>query len=160
MDEMDKKIVIAMQDDFPLCADPYQQIAAKIGIGEEELLRRLKRQFAEGKIRKMGAVLQHREVGFAANALCVWVVPEERLEEVGRSMAACSAVTHCYSRIPVPEWPYNFYVMIHARTRKECEAMVAELSRKTGLDNYDMLFSTREWKKTSMRYFREVGKNA
>ncbi|SDF19803.1 AsnC family transcriptional regulator [Sporolituus thermophilus] len=155
LDALDKKIIAAMQDEFPLVSDPYRVIAERLGISEDELLRRLERYRQTGQLRKMGAVLRHREVGYAANALCAWVVTPEREEEVGRLMAAHPAVTHCYSRLPAEEWPYNFYTMVHAHTRAECREIVEALARAAGLDQYTMLFSTREWKKTSMHYFRE-----
>lgn len=156
LDALDKKIIAAMQDEFPLVPEPYRQIAASLGISEEELLKRLQGYRASGKIRKMGAVLRHREVGYAANALGAWIVPEERISEVGRSFAKSPLVTHCYARDPQPpDWPYNFYTMIHAHTREECCAIAAQLAAEVGLTEYTMLFSTREWKKNSMRYFRE-----
>lgn len=153
LDALDKKIIAAMQVEFPLVAEPYKEIAKRIGISEEELLERLSSYRQSGKIRKMGAVLKHREVGFSANALCAWLVPEERIEEVGQIMMRHPAITHCYSRIPQPEWPYNFYIMLHAHSREECRTMAAELAQATSLNQYTMLFSTKEWKKTSMRYF-------
>ena len=83
MDLIDRKIVIAMQDDFPLVPEPYQELAGRIGISEEELLTRLQKQRRTGCIRKMGAVLRHREVGYTANALCAWIVEEDRLRHDG-----------------------------------------------------------------------------
>lgn len=159
LDELDKKIIAAMQDEFPLVAEPYKEIASRIGISETELLTRLNDYCKTGKIRKMGAVLKHREVGYAANALCAWIVPDERIDEVGQIMKQHPAVTHCYSREPRPEWPYNFYVMLHAHTREECRAMAEELANAIGLRQFTMLFSTREYKKTSMRYFVEKAQN-
>lgn len=155
LDELDKKIIAAMQDDFPLVAEPYREIAERLNISEAELLTRLQRFRTNGHIRKMGAVLRHREVGYAANALCAWNVPVERIEEIGAQLAAKETITHCYVREAQPGWRYNFYTMLHAHTREECRKMAEEISRQTGLTDYIMLFSTKEWKKTSMRYFCE-----
>jgi len=155
LDELDKKIIAAMQDEFPLVAEPYREIAERLGISENELLSRLSQYRQCGQIRKMGAVLRHREVGYAANALCAWVVPDEQLEEIGKFMAGNPAVTHCYVRVSQPEWPYNFYTMLHAHTREECRKIASQLAAATGLNDYIMLYSTKEWKKTSMRYFCE-----
>lgn len=157
LDALDKKIIAVMQDDFPLVAEPYKEIAQRVGISEKELLERLNAYRRTGKIRKMGAVLKHREVGFAANALCAWIVPEDRIDEVGKIFMDHPAITHCYSRVSQPEWPYNFYIMLHAHTREECRKMVEKLAEATGLSRYTMLFSTREYKKASMRYFVEKG---
>lgn len=155
LNELDKKIIAAMQDEFPLVEEPYKEIAAKVGISETELLAKLKDYCRTGKIRKMGAVLKHREVGFAANALCAWIVPEERIDEVGYIMMQHPAITHCYARQSQAKWPYNFYTMLHSHTREECRQMAKELATAANLTDYKMLFSTREYKKTSMKYFVE-----
>jgi DNA-binding Lrp family transcriptional regulator len=70
-------------------------------------------------------------------------------------MTACSLVTHCYTRVPHPDWNYNFYIMLHAPTREECRHIADKLAKEAGISDYIMLFSVREWKKTSMRYFSE-----
>ena len=155
MDALDKKIIRAMQDEFPLVAEPYKEISQRLGIEEEELLSRLQGYKAAGQIRKMGAVLRHREVGFSANVLCAWEVPAERLDEVGRKLAEDPAVSHCYDRNTVVGWPYNIYTMIHGHSREECVAIADRLAKVSGIENRAMLFSVKEWKKTSMRYFSE-----
>ena len=155
LDDLDKTIIAAMQDDFPLVEEPYSLIAQRLHISEDELLTRLRKYRKNGQMRKMGVVLRHREVGYAANALCAWIVPCERNEEVGSIMMAHPAVTHCYSRATSPDWPYNFYTMIHAQTREGCASIAAKLSLESAVTEYILLFSTKEWKKTSMRYFKD-----
>jgi len=155
LDELDKKIIAIMQEDFPLVAEPYREIADKLGINEDELLKRLQEYYKSGKIRKMGAVLKHREVGYAANALCAWIVPEERVTEVGTLFSKFAVVTHCYARVTQPDWPYNFYTMLHSHTREQCKSIAEDLASQAGLSEYIMLFSTKEWKKRSMQYFKE-----
>lgn len=155
MDALDKKIIRTVQKDFPLVANPYKILAQRIGISEEELLTRLKKYKLEGQIRKMGAVLGHYKSGFSANVLCAWVVPEERMDEVGAAMAANASVSHCYDRTTTQDWPYNVYTMIHAKSHDECEAIVAALAQENNLTQKVMLYSVKEWKKTSMRYFEE-----
>ena len=155
LSEVDKKIVRAMQGDFPIVAEPYKKIAEEVGITEEELLARLEQFRQDGTIRHFGAVLKHREVGFAANVLCVWVVPEERMDEVAANMCSHMAVTHCYDRNTTPDWPYNFYTMIHGSSRENCEEIAAQLAEENNLSQRTMLYTGKEWKKTSMRYFCE-----
>jgi DNA-binding Lrp family transcriptional regulator len=155
LDELDKKIISIMQDDFPIVPEPYREIAAKLEITEGELLQRLKKYKQSGKIRKMGAVLKHREVGYKANALCAWIVPEEKIKVVGQLFSKSAVVTHCYARVTQPEWPYNFYTMLHAATREQCNLIAKELAQQAELSEYIMLFSTKEWKKNSMQYFKE-----
>lgn len=151
--ELDKKIVRAMQDELPLVAEPFKLIAEEIDATEEQVLARLRLMQADGALRKMGAVLKHREVGFRANALGVWIVPEERMNEVADIMCAHMAVTHCYDRNVTPDWPYNFYTMIHGTSREDCQQIAAVLSEETGISQYELLYTGREWKKTSMKYF-------
>ena len=151
--EIDKKIVRLLQGEFPLVAEPYKALAAEIGIAEEELLVRIAAMREEKKIRKM--VLRHREVGFTANSLCVWNVPDARVDEVARRMAEHPRVSHCYDRNREADWPYNLYTMIHGYSRAECEGIAAELAAATGIDDRRMLYTKREWKKTSMKYFTE-----
>jgi len=153
LDELDKKIIAALQDDFPLVAEPYRELGKRIGISEETLLNRLKEFRERGELRRMGAVLRHREIGYVANALCAWKVADERVEEVAFLMSEYPAVTHCYERVTYPDWPYNLYIMLHGRSRDECREMAGRLAETTGLTEYLMLFSTHEWKKASMRYF-------
>ena len=155
MDELDKEIVRAMQEDFPLVREPYKEIAREIGISEELLLERLKAFRQDGRIRKMGAVLQHRTAGFAANVLCAWEVPAERMDEIAAAMSRHPAVSHCYDRNVEPGWPYNLYTMIHGHSRAECEAIAEALGETCGVSNRAMLYSVKEWKKTSMKYFCE-----
>ena len=114
---------------------------------------RLRLMKEDGALRKMGAVLRHREVGFRANALGVWVVPEERMDQVAEIMCSHMAVTHCYDRNVMPDWPYNFYTMIHGTSREDCQQIAQDLAKETGISQYELLYTGREWKKTSMKYF-------
>ena len=153
--ELDRKIVRLLQGEFPLVAEPYKVLAAEIGITEEQLLARIAAMREEKKIRKMGAVLRHREVGFTANSLCVWNVPDARVDEVAKRMAEHPRVSHCYDRNREADWQYNLYTMIHGYSRAECEDIATELAAATGIDDRRMLYTKREWKKTSMKYFIE-----
>lgn len=151
----DEEIIKALQEDFPLCEEPYKVLAERAGVTEEEFLKRVQDFVAEKKIRKMGAVLRHREVGFKFNALCAWEVPPEKLDDVAKIMSNHPAVSHCYDRNTAPNWNYNLYTMIHAKTREECDAIVLALAEITGVENYQVLYSKKEWKKTSMKYFKD-----
>ena len=106
-------------------------------------------------MRRFSAVLHHRRAGFKANAMAVWKVPEERAEEVGLIMAQNPWVTHCYQRPTFPDWEYTHFTMIHASTKRECSQVVADISDKTGITENQLLYSTREYKKTRVRYFVE-----
>ena len=152
---LDKEIIKVLQEDFPLCEEPYKVLAEKVGISEEEFLQRVQNLIDEKKIRKMGAVLRHREAGFTANALCAWNVPPEKIDDIAKIMSSHSAVSHCYDRTTAPNWIYNLYTMIHAKSREECDAIISELSKATGIENFQIMYSKKEWKKTGMKYFCE-----
>lgn len=151
--EEDRRIVRLLADGLPLVPRPYAALAARAGMTEEALLGRMRALRARGVLRRVGAVLQHRRAGFLANALCVWDVPEERLDAVGAAVSREEAVSHCYTRETAPGWPYNFYAMLHARDRAACGAAAARIARETGLGAPRVFYSVREWKKASMRYF-------
>lgn len=151
--DIDKKIISILQDDLPLVEAPYELIARKIGIGEEELIARIKRMKELGVLRRFGATLRHQKVGYVANAMSAWVVPRDKVEEVGKTLASYPQVTHCYERTPKGGLPYNLYAMIHGRSPEDCERIAREVAERTGITDYVLLFSSRENKKSSMQYF-------
>lgn len=155
LEEKDQRIVRALADGIPFVPRPYAALAEKAGMEEEEFLSRLKKMKEQGTLRRVGAVLQHRRAGFAANALCVWIVPEERLDAVGAAVSREPSVSHCYSRETAPDWPYNFYAMIHAKSREACEKFADRISAANDLGERKTFYSVREWKKAAMRYFCE-----
>jgi DNA-binding Lrp family transcriptional regulator len=101
----------------------------------------------------MAAVLHHREAGFRANAMGVWVVPPERAEEVGRIMGSFLGVSHCYLRPTYPDWPYNIFTMVHGQNEKDCQDIISAISQATGITEYALLYSTKEYKKVRLKYF-------
>lgn len=153
IDETDKKVIQLIQGDIPLDARPFALMAEKFGMGEEELIDRIKSLQQRGIIRRFGATLRHQEAGFSANAMVAWMVPEERIEAVGGAMAAFREVTHCYQRRPFKDWKYNLYTMIHGDTEEQCYRIAEKMSAETGISDYTLLFSEKEFKKTSMQYF-------
>ncbi|AOY74875.1 AsnC family transcriptional regulator [Clostridium formicaceticum] len=153
--ELDKKIISVLQEDIPLSSEPYKAIAEALEIEEIELLRRIQKYMDSGILRRIGAVLRHRQAGFTANAMVVWEVEPHRTKEVGTKMATFSEVTHCYERPTHRNWPYNLFTMIHGTNKEACYEMAEELSKTVNVENYRLLFSSEELKKTSMKYFCE-----
>ena len=151
--EIEKKIITSLQNDLPLCSQPFKAIAEQVGISEDELLAGIRRFKQQGIIRRFGAIVNHRNLGIAANAMVVWRVPKEKSQEIGKIMAAFPEVTHCYERPTYPDWQYNLFTMIHGVSRDECERVIAQISERTGVKDYRQLYSTRELKKVSMKYF-------
>jgi DNA-binding Lrp family transcriptional regulator len=153
IDEVDKRVIQLIQGDLPLDLRPFGVLAEQAGISEKEFVERVASLKKKGIIRRFGATLRHQEAGFSSNAMVAWIVPEEQIEEVGKTMARFRAVTHCYQRKTHKVWPYNLYTMIHGDGREKCRGIAKQMSRKAGIRDYILLFSEKEFKKTSMQYF-------
>ncbi|MBW2249506.1 MAG: Lrp/AsnC family transcriptional regulator [Deltaproteobacteria bacterium] len=151
--ELEKKIIASIQGDIPVISRPYLEISKKLKISEETLLKTLKDLCDRGVIRRFGATIRHQKSGFSANAMVAWIVDEKRVEEVGDKMSSFKEVSHCYRRNPTDEWPYNLYTMVHANSEDACREIARTMSSETRVENYKLLFSQRELKKTSMKYF-------
>ena len=156
IDTMDQRIIRRLQKEFPLTAAPYQQLAQEIGISESELLERLRRMRESGVLRKMGAVLQHRNAGFHGNALCCWRIPEQQLSEMAGQMADCSFISHVYLRQPHSKWPYNLYTVFHSHSREQCLVLIREMAQRFGIENYQILFSRKNWKRSQLLLLKET----
>jgi len=153
--DLEVSIVKELQGDLPLVQRPFEPIADKLGIEEKDLVTKLQEMDDQGIIRRFSAILHHRSVGFSANAMGAWRVPEDKAEEVGTKMAKFPQVSHCYQRPTFPTWPYSLFTMIHGKTAEDCEQVAKLISQDTGIEDYRLLYSTREFKKVSMRYFTE-----
>jgi DNA-binding Lrp family transcriptional regulator len=151
MDNVDEIILRAVQDGIPLTHSPFSEIASQLDMTEEEIISKIKIMQEKGIIRRFGASIGHRDIGIVANAMCVWNVPDKRVEEVGTIMANFSEVTHCYERPRREGWNYNLFTMVHSYTREDCENIATDISKATGIDDYKLLFSEREFKKTGVR---------
>ncbi|MBT8359047.1 MAG: Lrp/AsnC family transcriptional regulator [Desulfobacterales bacterium] len=151
--KLEKKIIASIQEDIPVKSRPYLEISQKLKISEETLLETLQGLCDRGVIRRFGATIRHQKSGFAANAMVAWIVDEDRVDEVGVKMASFRQVSHCYRRNPNEQWPYNLYTMIHAKDKDTCQETARQMSRETSVKDYKLLFSRRELKKTSMKYF-------
>jgi DNA-binding Lrp family transcriptional regulator len=153
IDERDKTIIGLIQGDLPLQKKPFAKMAESIGMTEIEFLKRIRALKASGVIRRFGATLRHQEAGFSSNAMVAWIVPDDRIEEVGKAMAEFREVTHCYQRRPQKDWKYNLFTMVHGDDKEACYQVAKRMSQATGMDEYILLFSEKEFKKTSMAYF-------
>jgi DNA-binding Lrp family transcriptional regulator len=151
--DIEKKIIASIQQDMPVMETPYLPIAGRLGISENTLLETLRRLCDSGVIRRFGATLRHQRTGYRANAMAAWRVSENRIDEIGAVMASFRQVSHCYRRNPTPRWPYNLYTMIHADDEAACRETARAMAQAAAVDDYTLLFSRQELKKTSMVYF-------
>ncbi len=153
IDEVDKKVIALIQGDLPLVPKPYAVMAEMVGMSEEKLLDRVKNLKKRGILRRFGATLRHQEAGFSSNAMVAWAVPDDRVEGIGETLSRFREVTHCYQRKPQEDWQYNVYTMIHGNNHEQCYEIAERMSLSTGINEYVLLFSEKEFKKTSMEYF-------
>lgn len=153
LSEKDKEIIARLSGDIPEGKEPFKMLARELNLREEKLLRKISEWKKKGIIRRFGAILNHRAAGYGENAMVVWRVPGEQSREVGKMMASLPEVSHCYERVPQADWSYNLFTMIHGRTREDCERIAKAISKDAGVTGYRLLYSTRQFKKTSMKYF-------
>jgi len=120
---------------------------------EKKFLKAIRQFVRRGMIRRFGAILRHQIAGYRGNAMAVWNVPEDEIGWVSQTMASFPAVSHCYLRPAQPQWNFNLYTMIHGKNPEDCRRTAQKISKEIGIRNYRLLFSKREHKKSSMRYF-------
>ncbi|MFQ5887142.1 MAG: siroheme decarboxylase subunit beta [Candidatus Hydrothermarchaeales archaeon] len=153
LDEKDKLILRELQDDIPLVSRPFNAVGEDLGIGEDEVIARVKKMLDKGIVRRFSASLRHRKLGIISNPLCIWKIPEDKVDEVGQKMASFKEVTHCYERPTAPgRWDYNLYTMIHGYDKKDVERVAEKISEAVGIKDYELLFSTKEFKKIYKRF--------
>lgn len=152
MDEVDYKILFETNKGLLLTVEPFNEIAAQLGITPQEVIARLVKLRDSGVIRRFGASIKPNDLGFSANALVAWKVPENRVQEVGSFLSQYSEVTHCYERKTIAgKWEYNLYTVMHARKREAIKLLVNNLSEATAVNDYLILYSTRDLKKAYAR---------
>jgi len=152
--QTENAILRIVQDTLPDSATPYADIARRTGSTEKDVLALLKKLKQGGQIRRFGATLRHQQAGYGFNAMVAWYIEEGfDPDEVGKVMATRPEISHCYLRPSCMDWPYDMYTMIHGKSRDDCMQVVRELTEQTGVTQYEMLFSIKELKKTSMEYF-------
>ena len=149
-------VIKELQKDIAVTSEPYKEAIEKLGLDYDTFFQIAQELKESGVMRRFATILNHRKAGFSANAMSVWSVPEEKGEEIGRQLAEFSAVSHCYLRPRYPNWPYNLFAMVHAKTQEECDTLIEEMAQETGLREYGKLYSTREFKKQRLVYFDEA----
>lgn len=154
LDETDRKIIELTQAGLPLVSRPYEDIAQRLGIESGEVISRMKKMQLSGVIRRIAAVPNHYALGYKANGMTVWDVPDDRISELGQKVGALEFVSHCYHRPRnLPDWPFNLFAMVHAHNHDEARSLMAEIAKVIGQDDrgHDILFSTKILKKTGLR---------
>ena len=153
--EEDKKFIRELQKDMEIVDRPFQKAAENLDMTEDQVFEKLHYYEEIGVMRRYAAILRHREAGFTANGMIVWKVPKERISTVGNKLGAFPQVSHCYERPVYPDWPYNVFSMIHCKSFDEAGEVAGQIQKQINVDEYKILFSSREFKKTRVEYFVE-----
>ena len=151
IDQKDLDLLKIAQDGVLLTMRPFQVLGDMTGMSEQEVIVRLRALQEVGIIRRFAATIGHRALGIVANAMIAWKVAPEDVERVGLLFACVDEVTHCYERACAEDWPYNLYTMVHSKSRQDCLTIADQLSLRSGIREYQVLFSEFEYKKTSAR---------
>ena len=152
----DKKLIRLLQESLPLESRPYAALAEKVGLSEREVMDKVAGWLESGIIRRFGATVRHHKMGYSANCMVVWPVTDpQEADRLGELFAAFPEVTHCYRRPAFEGWPYTLYTMVHSTSQEGIEQTLELMKTASGLSEYRGLFSEKEWKKSSMKYFSE-----
>jgi DNA-binding Lrp family transcriptional regulator len=156
-DDRDVAVIRALQGPMRVVDRPYDDAAAEVGMTTDAFLDHLRGMVDRKLLRRVAAILYHRRAGFSANGMGVWRVPEDRVLETGRRMAAVRGISHCYQRPTYRDWPYSVFTMAHGRSKQECDAILDRIADEHGLhgDDRAVLYSSTEYKKVRLRYFTE-----
>jgi DNA-binding Lrp family transcriptional regulator len=156
LSEEDVATIRATQGKMPVVSEPYAPAAERLGVSQEEVLRRLESLRDRNALRRVAAILFHRRAGFSANGMGVWAVPDEQILDTGRRMAAFRGISHCYQRPTYADWPYSVFTMAHGRSKEECDAILDSIAEQEGITERATLYSSTEFKKVRMLYFTDA----
>jgi DNA-binding Lrp family transcriptional regulator len=151
---MDRELIKLTQSGLPLVSKPYHALAEQLGISADEVQARFQRMLDYGVVRRIAAVPNHYRLGFRANGMTVWNVPDARVSELGAQIGDLEFVSHCYHRPRhLPDWPYNLFAMVHGCNPEDVQDHIQAIADLIGEDNHgsDVLYSTRILKKTGLR---------
>jgi len=150
--DIERRILAVLQEGFPRSQTPYKDMAERVGIETKQLLAVLDNWKREGKLRRIGSIVDHFKVGLSGGAMVAWRVEPERVEQVGTKLAGFKEVTHAYERKTAENWPYNLYTMVHGADIQEVEQIVKRMSQACKVSDYRILTTKRELKKVPPTY--------
>ena len=150
-----RRLLAVVEQGLPLVAAPYAELATRLEVDETRVIEGLRELLAQGVIKRLGVVVRHHELGYRANAMVVWDLPDATVDALGRQLGQDPVVRLCYRRPRrLPEWPYNLFTMVHGQDRDAVRAEVERLAARHGLAEMPraVLFSTRRFKQRGARY--------
>lgn len=158
IDPVDLQLIVAIQEGLPIVARPYQQIAEQLNLNETQVLTRLHKLKQQGLIKRIGVIVKHRRLGYQANAMVVFDVPDQLVQQKGQQISELFFINLCYLRPRQGQhWPYNLFCMIHGKTRETVLKQLAQLIECCALESYpyDILFSQRCFKQRGAIYTKQ-----
>ena len=161
LSDLERRLLLEVQDGFPLSATPYRDVADALDASVADVLGAVERLLAAGCIKRIGCVVNHLATGFDANCMVVWDVPDDELDDRGVEVGRLPYVTLCYHRPrrPGQDWQYNLFTMVHGREQSAVEAKIDELAAEHLPYDHERLFSTATLKQTGARYEALVGED-
>ena len=151
--EAQKQLVRILQESIPLTDCPFDEIASQLDWTAERVIDQIANWLQAGVIRRFGAVMDHRRLGFRANGMAVFSVNDDQIDDAAQQLVNCDEISHCYRRPSIDGFQYNLFAMVHGRSASQVRSLVAKLAEEIRPHEHALLFSTTEYKKTSMRYF-------
>lgn len=152
INDIDREIIALLQGDLPLESRPFNQLAQQLNISEQEIIERIIKMQKKGILRRWGGILRHQQAGYLANAMVAWRVPAAQTDEAGEIMAGYKEISHCYLREVPDSFTYSFFTMVHAHSEDELRQLVSDVSERTGIKDYLVIKSLKEYKKASMKW--------
>jgi siroheme decarboxylase len=160
-DTLDRQLIAAVQNGLPMTSRPYLRIAEQLAITEQEVIQRLAQLKQQGLIKRLGVIVHHRKLGYQANAMVVWNIPDDVVDDIGRRMSQEKFVNLCYQRPRRENWNYNLYCMIHGKSRDTVLAQLQFLIETHALSSFEhqVLFSRRCFKQRGAIYASQSASN-
>jgi len=157
MSSIEQKILAVLQEGLPKSQSPFKDMAQQIGIDTGQLLAVLKDWKRDGKLRRIGAIVNHFKVGLGAGAMVAWQVEPKRTKEVGEVLARFREVSHAYERHTDKNWPYSVYTMVHGKSNEDVQQTIRQMSQACGISKYRILVTEKELKKVPPTYITQLG---
>ncbi len=154
LDYLNQQLLAQLSDGLPICSRPYDEIGKRLNISENKVIERITALQQSGIIKRFGVIVKHAALGYRANAMCVWQIPENQIDDIARYLLTFPFVTLCYQRPMQPEWQYNLYCMIHGKDKETVTAQIEQIRSHSQMQNveHQVLFSSRCFKQRGAVY--------
>jgi len=155
MTDIDPRLLSAIQQGLPLSPRPYAELGAQLGLSESDVIAQLTNLKQSGLIKRLGVIVKHRQLGYLANAMVVWDIPDDQVQQIGLQISQLDFVNLCYRRPRQgSDWPYNLFCMIHGKSKDTVLQQLAllELTCHTSAFPRQILFSKRCFKQRGAIY--------